>query len=221
MRTRSSAARGFTLMELMIVLAIISLLAVALLPNVIGGSRRAQETETTMRIQFLRTSIEAFARRYGFYPPDDFQSPDRGFKVVAKADPLNPGIESLIIFLHQRRLGADSLADHEDWLSNTDHDKNTALIPGLDRLDKVEVIDAWGTPLAYFSSQSGGYERAQRIVDQDGVEVKARAVKNPRTGKYHAPGKYQIISAGPDGVFGENDEGKCDDLVFPPLPVSR
>jgi prepilin-type N-terminal cleavage/methylation domain-containing protein len=203
-------ARGFTLIELLIVLGILGLLLVALLPNVLGASKRGEEAETEARLLFLHTAIEAFERRNGIYPSDDFVDPDNVVK--AKPDAINPGIESLIVFLHQKPTGSDTLAAHEDWLANTDKDQNSAEIPLLHRTDKVEVVDAWGTPIAYFASHTGGYTRSQKIKRVDGDEVTVHAVKNPATGKHHMPGKYQLISAGLDGEF-----GTADDLVVPRL----
>jgi prepilin-type N-terminal cleavage/methylation domain-containing protein len=212
MRSSSSARseRGFTLIELLIVLGILGLLLAVLLPNVLGASKRGEEAETEARMLFLHTAIEAFERRAGIYPPDNFVDPDNAIK--AKPDAINPGIESLVIFLHQKPTGSDTLSSHEDWLTNTDNDQNVAEIPLLHRTDKVEVVDAWGTPIAYFASQTGGYARSQKIKRVEGEEVTVHAVKNPETGKHHMPGKYQLISAGADGEFGTGD-----DLVYPRL----
>lgn len=202
---------GFTLIELLVVLGILGLLVVALLPNVLSATKKGDEAETQARLLFLRTAVEAFERKNGYYPPDNFVDPDG--KVKAKADSVNPGIESLVIFLCQKATGGETLADHEDWLENTDNDKNSAEIPLLGRADKVEVVDSFDTPFAYFTSQFGGYDKTQKIKRLDGEEVTAAAVKNPANGKYHSPNKYQLISAGVDGLFGTED-----DLIYPPLP---
>ena len=46
--------------------------------------------------------------------------------------------------------------ERESWLGNTDGDKNSVEVPLLKRLDKVEVLDAWGTPFAYFHNRNYG-----------------------------------------------------------------
>lgn len=201
---------GFTLIELLVVLGILGLLVVALLPNIMSATKKGDEAETQARLLFLHTTIEAFERKNGYYPSDNFVDPNG--KVTAKADSINPGIESLVIFLSQKASGSETLADHQDWLGNTDSDKNSVEIPLLGRADKVEVLDSFGTPFAYFTSQFGGYDKPQKIKREDGEEVTVHAVKNPATGKYHSPSKYQLISAGVDGEF-----GTPDDLIYPPL----
>jgi len=201
---------GFTLIELLVVIAIISVLAVAFLPNVFGASVEGERTETMARIEFLAQAAKAFERHQGgFYPPDDFKSRDREQKVMGKDNGINTGIESLVLFLCQKRSGQDSIADHEDWLVNTDNDQNTVEIPLLQRRALMEVADAWGTPLYYAVDQTGGYAKVQRIQRGDDT-VPVRAHNNPETGRPAGPGRFQLISAGPDGEFGNDD-----DLVYP------
>ncbi len=213
----ASSSRGFTLLELLVVIGIISLLAVALLPNITQAMWSSEETDTKARMNELALAIESFERKFGLYPPDDFQSilPDR-LPVKAKPDGLNAGIESLVIFLSWKDFGGVTLESHEDWFANTDGDDNEVLIPLLDRSSKVEVVDAWGTPFAYFHNRN--YSKLQTMVGfSDGAgggeSMRVRAVKNPNSSGYLNPRKYQIISAGLDRTFGTED-----DLVYPPPP---
>lgn len=211
--TPPARTAGFTLIELLIVIGILGLLATVLLPRVLSASQQGNEAETRARIVFLSQAADAFERKVqgGYYPPDDGQDPEG--KLDFKADRVNLGIESLVAFLARQRLGRDNIVDHETWFANTDSDKNPSVLPGLDRTDKVEVVDAWGMPLAYFVSANDGYARKQVIRGPGGSDVDASAMRNPRTGKFMAPGKYQILSAGQDGLF--NTE---DDLTWPEVP---
>ena len=220
-RDRSGfATAGFTLLERWVVIAIISLLAVALLPSISQAMWRAEETGSQVRMVQLATGIDAFEQKYGVYPPDDFRVvlPDR-LPIKAKVDSVNSGIESLVIYLSWKNFGGISLDEHEDWLKNTDGDDNEAMIPLLDRSDKVEIVDAWGTPFAYFHNRN--YSKAQSIMlagseEGDGETQTVRARKNPRSAGYLSPRKYQLISAGKDLEF-----GTPDDLVHPPLPIEN
>jgi prepilin-type N-terminal cleavage/methylation domain-containing protein len=202
---------GFTLIEILVVIAIIGVLVATLLPNVLGASKEGEITETRARIEFLAQAAKAYERKLGYYPPDNMSDTDG--KAKAADNGSNTGIESLVLFLCQQRLGQDSLADHEDWLQNTDGDEGTAEIPVLNRRALVEVVDAWGVPIVYFCSQSSGYTKTQRVSLPDGDSAKAQPVVNPRTKKPLAEGSFQLVSAGPDGVFNTDD-----DVVYPALP---
>ena len=208
----TSPQSGFTLIEILVVIGILSLLAVALIPNLVKGSEEGRRLETQTRITTLKTAIDTYERRHGRYPPDDFT--DLEGKVKNRADGINAGIESLVIFLHQEA-GGTTLVDYEDWLTNFDEDDNATVIPLLERKAKVEVVDAWGVPFAYFCANSGGYDRVQRILDGFG-EQEARAWRNPKSSGYLGSRSYQIISAGPDNEF--NTE---DDMTSPVRPRSE
>ena len=206
--------RGFTLIELMIVIGIISLLAVALLPSIIGAKTKAAVTETKARIQHLQAVIESFERgsRRGYYPPDNFIAPAQDFPEKPKIDTVNPGIESLLFFTHVKKLGITLVDDKQSWLDNTDNDDAGVMIEMLQTTKKMEVVDAWGTPFAYFTSANDGYKKPQRIKRKEGDEVQASALKDPKTGAWLNPRTYQIVSAGPDQTFGTED-----DVSYPEL----
>lgn len=198
--------RGFTLVELLVVIGLLGVLAVVLIPQISGARTRGEEVETLARIQHLSHACDGYKRvgNRGFYPPDDFVSLDPEDGVKCKADEINAGIESALIFLHQRAEGLQVFDDKEDWLANTDEDSNSADIPLLQRRAKVEVVDAWGTPLAYFTN--GSYGKVQKIKRADGQVVKAEAWKNPNSSGYYAPRGYQILSAGVDREFNTPDD---------------
>ena len=198
---------GFTLIELLVVIALLSVLAVVLLPAIAGARQQGDRVETQARMQHLAQAVEGYQRlkNRGYYPPDNFSNPaDPEVKVKGSPDETNAGIESALLFLHQRAEGLKVFDDKEDWLRNTDDDSNVADIPLLQRKAKVEVVDAWGTPLAYFTSQS--YGRVQKVKLESGEVVDVSAWKNPNSSGYLAPRGFQIISAGPDLKFNTSDD---------------
>jgi prepilin-type N-terminal cleavage/methylation domain-containing protein len=204
---RHRSAAGFTLIELLVVIGLLSVLAVVLLPSITGARQQGDRVETVARMQQLSQAVEGYQRlkNRGYYPPDNFSNPaDPEVKVKGAPDETNAGIESALIFLHQRAEGLAVFDDKEDWLRNTDGDANIADIPLLQRKAKMELVDAWGTPLAYFTSAS--YGRTQKIKLENGEVREASAWKNPSSNGYYAPRGFQIISAGPDLKFNTEDD---------------
>ena len=65
MRDRTS---GFTLIEMLVVIGIISLLAVALLPNIIGARTAANQTADAAHLVFHYDNIILYEQRYSHYP---------------------------------------------------------------------------------------------------------------------------------------------------------
>ncbi len=209
------SSRGFTLIELLIVIGIVSLLAVALLPQIVGVMGAGKQAATIARIQMLRQMIAKYEQRHGRYPPSEVALAVKDVNI--KGDSVNSGIECLVIHLSQRSLGVNfSFDDKAEWLQNTDSDDNGADVPELHTTKKLEVVDAWGTPFAYFHNAS--YGKSQRIMlsDPEGIGgdvVTANAMKSSRG--FLNGRKYQIISAGEDFEF-----GTVDDVAYPERPSS-
>jgi prepilin-type N-terminal cleavage/methylation domain-containing protein len=208
---RPMGQRGFTLIELLVVIGLLSVLAVVLLPAITSGREEGNRVETRARMQHLAQAAEGFQRlkNRGYYPPDNFQNPaDPEVKAKGTEGETNAGIESALIYLHQRAEGLSVFDDKEDWLANTDGDSNAVDIPLLQRKAKMEVVDAWGTPLVYFTKAS--YGKVQKVKLPSGDTVDAAAWKNPNSDGYLAPRAFQVISAGPDQKFNTDD-----DLTYP------
>ena len=80
--SRRGQARGFTLIELMIVVAIIGVLASIAIPSFVRMQARARQAEVSTNLKSLYTSMRTIQRK----PPVDIHSsgfaPDRGNLIV-------------------------------------------------------------------------------------------------------------------------------------------
>jgi len=66
--TRHAARRGFTLVELLLVLVILGTLAAIVLPKFSGTTERARRTQAQTQIATFGTALDAFEVDVGHYP---------------------------------------------------------------------------------------------------------------------------------------------------------
>jgi general secretion pathway protein G len=65
---RRASERGFTLVELLVVMVILGLLASLVLPNFFGQAEKAREKTAKVQISTLAAALDAFALDVGRYP---------------------------------------------------------------------------------------------------------------------------------------------------------
>ncbi len=98
---RARQARGFTLVEMLLVLVILAALAAVVVPKFAGRSKQARVTAAQSEIAALETALDSFEVDNGFYPaggPSGLEalvaqpsgSPDWRGPYIKKGVPLDP-----------------------------------------------------------------------------------------------------------------------------------
>jgi general secretion pathway protein G len=84
---RRSSRAGFTLVELLMVILIISMLVALLIPAVAAARQRAQETAIKVDMEQLVTGMEEVKKKFGAYPPTRNWSTEEVATYVRRAWP--------------------------------------------------------------------------------------------------------------------------------------
>lgn len=85
---RGSSQRGFTLIELIVVIAVIGILSTLAMPNLRDGPRRANEAVLKTNLHTLRQVIDMHHGDKGFYPPTLDVLVEDGYLRQVPLDPI-------------------------------------------------------------------------------------------------------------------------------------
>ena len=192
---------GFTLIEMLAVIVILTILFAFLITTVLGAGDSVDVQNTR---QFL-AQVEALLSDYeidnGDYPPSTFGSDiDIGNKV-------NMGAEQLILSLYAPDRESFDLPDER--LGNSDGDSTKQSASSFTSPQLFELVDSWDNPIAYFHRRDYGSIQTYLTAETETgelFEVQLQAKKDPKTQDYFNRRRFQLISAGSDGIFGSDDD---------------
>lgn len=196
--------RGFSLVELLVVVSIIGILSVILVPNVRENIRRAKIASTQALISKLSFAITAYEKDFGKYPPS-FNPQELYLALTEKArTAYEPDSSEIKLFD-----SGDNFWINEE---NTADDRRDRIMGRLQipsdarqaQMEEYAFIDSWGNPLYYVSNEEynpGGrtdFRNSNRRVRLDAPC--AYQMRDDQRYKPYKPSTFQIISFGPDGT---------------------
>ncbi len=193
--------KGFSLVELLVVVAIIGILSVILVPNVQENLKRAKVSRTKALIGMLEVAVETYKNDFGKYPasynPQDFY-----LALTADArSPYEPDAEEVKRYRQGQQFWVDDNGD--DSLHQILQGAGVPAGKLTAQMEENVFIDSWGVPLYYVSHEEynpGGradFRRANRSNQQTNKPA-AYEVMSDGTKRPYKPSSFQIISFGPD-----------------------
>jgi type II secretion system protein G len=136
-RRYRKANAGFTIIELIVVIAIIGILAGIALPRLIDAPRRAQEAVLKTNLRAMRDAINQYHADKGHYPPGLEALVEDEYLRTVPVDPITKSSETWQIEYHE--------PDPEAFPAETDESETGE--PGIiDVFSGAEGVSLDGTP---------------------------------------------------------------------------
>jgi len=127
--------KGFTLIEVMVVVVILGVLAAIILPNVIGRADDAKLTKAKQDILAIENALEMYRLDNGFYP-----STDQGLQALVKKPENDPKPTSWREGGYVKQLRKDPWGQNYQYLNPGTHGEIDIFSNGQPGKNKGETI---------------------------------------------------------------------------------
>ena len=164
-RSATSRVRGFTAIEMLIVISIVTILAAFIIVAALGVHERAQRTGTEGIIASLSAACDRYFKDWDAYPPDNYTDLGGGLgpparhglaDFTADMNATFTGAECLVLALSSTKLNGPYFKDlKREAVCDLDKDGRADA-----RFTYFEFADAWGGPIRY---QNLGKTRGVRL----------------------------------------------------------
>lgn len=194
--------KAFSLIELLVVVAIIGILATIITPNVIEQMRRAKITKTASLIGNIETAVTLYENAFGKFPPS--YNPQELYIALNQEakNPIDFDSEDIRLFDQGDQFWINPLNENDQRRVNL---LQQAGVPQSEMVAQIEengIIDAWGNPLYFVSSDVyNPGKRSDFRSRGNSFNLDAPSAYEMRDGQRfrpYNPTTFQIISFGPD-----------------------
>jgi len=127
MNSPSGRKRGFTLVEILVVVVILGLLATLVVPRVVGRGEEAKRTAALVQIREIEQALDLFKLDNGFYP-----TTEQGLEALIEKPTISPEPRRFREDGYMKKIPQDPWGGNYIYRSPGDHDEYDLFSPGPD-----------------------------------------------------------------------------------------